>query len=498
MPATRSRRSRKRKQPDSFNDELPNAKKRKLGTRYKKPRISTNKPNKDNNKSQSEEPKLSNPPDPFKHTTVPSVSFNNRHHTKPSTAHSTTRRYSQYPYTKDESQDINKDTTSEDEDDDLSTSPDSESTHNQPLRPRNAAIRSQPSTPIRGITVDKRSDLSQSAKKSRGYKAHTRNTNTIRSPIPHNISSSLCTKPHKPSYSVTNREAFTSPPRRRIPGLHPSQDSISFSPSYTPSSPFKHQAITTRGNALSPHHTRSSPYKGGEGERHHDTHVIPVAATPRRCNVSLPQQQQHTNTHREVSQSNVVPWSSLFSLIGFIVGFFVCISVYCENELNVRDARPATKAFVMDTNDAMCTCDVESNTASRLCRPCMDQYYQMETQWTQCKQEREKMESAQVMRARDCEKDKNELKRLKQEVKALQSVNGEDAMCNGYKRQVGALKHELGECHVEWGSCEQLGRQKDKLDEKRVEEIVKQKNKFGLCNEQLKRYKAETKKRNRK
>eukprot|EP01083_Nonionella_stella_P091447 255688_1 len=114
----------------------------------------------------------------------------------------------------------------------------------------------------------------------------------------------------------------------------------------------------------------------------------------------------------------------------------------------------------------------------RLYRPYMDQCYEIESQYKQCNdenvrlyEERERMESALVTAGRDCEKDKDScVDVLKQQTKQLNS-----------------LEHELGECHVEWGSCEQLGRQKDKLDEKRVEEIEKQKKNFGLCKEQLKR-----------
>eukprot|EP01083_Nonionella_stella_P220526 788898_1 len=98
----------------------------------------------------------------------------------------------------------------------------------------------------------------------------------------------------------------------------------------------------------------------------------------------------------------------LFVLIGFMIGFIVCISVYqekLENQLNYTDH----KEVMVDEP-----------------------------------------------RVNDIEKD-------------------------GYKEKIGALEYEIGECHVEWGSCQQIQRQKDKLDEKRVAEITKQKNKFALC-----------------
>ena len=47
------------------------------------------------------------------------------------------------------------------------------------------------------------------------------------------------------------------------------------------------------------------------------------------------------------------------------------------------------------------------------------------------------------------------------------------------------LEHELGECNVEWGSCKQENIQKDKLDEKRLEEIRKQERRYNSCSNQL-------------
>eukprot|EP01083_Nonionella_stella_P268477 907641_1 len=89
-------------------------------------------------------------------------------------------------------------------------------------------------------------------------------------------------------------------------------------------------------------------------------------------------------------------------------------------------------------------------------------------------EERESMESALGVAGSDCENCKDELHRLRQQLKQFESAHEK-------------LYYELGECIVEWASCEQLGRAKDKLDEKRVEEIEKQKNKYSLCKEQLKR-----------
>ena len=60
-------------------------------------------------------------------------------------------------------------------------------------------------------------------------------------------------------------------------------------------------------------------------------------------------------------------------------------------------------------------------------------------------------------------------------------------------KKIEELEHALGECNVEWGACQQESRQKDALDRKRIEAIQDQKDKFDLCNQQLKEYKQKAK-----
>ena len=51
--------------------------------------------------------------------------------------------------------------------------------------------------------------------------------------------------------------------------------------------------------------------------------------------------------------------------------------------------------------------------------------------------------------------------------------------------RVNSLEHELGECNVEWASCEQLSRQKDKLNTKRIDEIEIHKHRYSACLKRL-------------
>ena len=51
--------------------------------------------------------------------------------------------------------------------------------------------------------------------------------------------------------------------------------------------------------------------------------------------------------------------------------------------------------------------------------------------------------------------------------------------------RVKSLEHEIGECKVEWASCEQLSRQKDKLNTKRIDEIEIHKHRYSACLKRL-------------
>ena len=89
------------------------------------------------------------------------------------------------------------------------------------------------------------------------------------------------------------------------------------------------------------------------------------------------------------------------------------------------------------------------------------------------------------------------------EMKALQECEGkldvlqgelDGVSCAEFISKAKALEHDLGECNVEWGACQQMGRQWEMLDKKRLDEIDRQKNRFDLCNQQLMRLKEKNKK----
>eukprot|EP00483_Globobulimina_turgida_P010985 UN11006 len=162
-----------------------------------------------------------------------------------------------------------------------------------------------------------------------------------------------------------------------------------------------------------------------------------------------------------------------------MVGFIVAFSVYHENEL-----RPNPKA-----NNVIDPC------TTRFCTPCMDQYWTLKSQCDErdrlrLKSEKQRLENNKQKEL--CDLKLNEIEsgnikcraekiKLNKKITDLKATVGYVTNCNGYKAKVGELQYELGECNVEWGSCEQLGRQKDKLDEKRLGEIEKQKTKISMC-----------------
>ena len=84
---------------------------------------------------------------------------------------------------------------------------------------------------------------------------------------------------------------------------------------------------------------------------------------------------------------------------------------------------------------------------------------------------------------------KNKKKSLLEDIKQWQ----EKTDCAQYIEKIDELEHDLGECNVEWGSCQLKGRQKDALDKKRIEAIEDQKRKFAQCNKQLREYKQKAK-----
>ncbi len=55
------------------------------------------------------------------------------------------------------------------------------------------------------------------------------------------------------------------------------------------------------------------------------------------------------------------------------------------------------------------------------------------------------------------------------------------------------LRHNLGECEIEWGACEQIGMQKDVIITKQSQDISKRTDNFKLCNRKLRELKKKLK-----
>eukprot|EP01083_Nonionella_stella_P127722 386928_1 len=238
MSTKRKKKGRKRKQPDTFNDDIPSqprSKKRKLSITHNKRTKTTN------DKSQSTSPKISkSSPNPYKNTTIPTLTFNNN-------KSKLSRRSTTYS---------NDDST--DDEDNLSSPESSENHYNTKLLKYNT-IRSQPSTPIHKIKSNNdkkdKEPHSQSAKRSKTTKkfyikpSHNIHTNTY----PYDSSLS----PPPALGNNTDRKAM------RL--LLESQESLPFSP---PRNKPKMRSMNVQI-------THNTP-------KRNINHVIPVNATPLR------------------------------------------------------------------------------------------------------------------------------------------------------------------------------------------------------------------------
>lgn len=60
-------------------------------------------------------------------------------------------------------------------------------------------------------------------------------------------------------------------------------------------------------------------------------------------------------------------------------------------------------------------------------------------------------------------------------------------------KKIELLEHDLGHCNVEWGGCQQLNRQHEELDLKRLQKIADEMNKFELCSYTAKNVKQQLK-----
>eukprot|EP00484_Ammonia_sp_Unknown_P028248 CAMPEP_0197026708 /NCGR_PEP_ID=MMETSP1384-20130603/6736_1 /TAXON_ID=29189 /ORGANISM="Ammonia sp." /LENGTH=550 /DNA_ID=CAMNT_0042455417 /DNA_START=9 /DNA_END=1661 /DNA_ORIENTATION=- len=211
----------------------------------------------------------------------------------------------------------------------------------------------------------------------------------------------------------------------------------------------------------------------------------------------------------------------VFFMVGVFVGY-VLHSAY-QGGTSPTQTTAAQQQYAIAGMDFQqtCLCDVTQNRSSSLCNPCIDQYFALERKCRECQQQKDKSQSKMqqleiqkneakqhLVRSRremeketallaECQREEKGLalkyEKCRKEVDGMKKPSSTHADCKQYQSKIDDLEHELGECNVEWGSCEQVGRQKDALDKKRVEEIEKQKNKFMQCNEQLREYKSKAK-----
>ena len=386
--STTNRRSRKRKKPDTINDDIsvhdqqPLIKRRRLSYAPSKSYMSYKIRN---NKAQSQEAN-----DPFKDTIIVE--------SPPSPLSSSS----------------------------ISSSSISSSSFSNNI----SNVRSQPSTPIRKINIDKRDEPhSQSAKKSRTQIRRFNHDYHCFSSINRKLLSPSSSPPSTPSSppTLSSPPILSSPPlikhnndRRPIPNFGSSQDSISYSPP-------------------PPHKSPSHKY-----------HKSPIQTTLRLNN---------KNNYNDVNNESFSFYEMiLFIFIGFFIGYIVSLSVYNDNN-NINN--------MIKCNSCCEPCIIHNNINSNNVRIESIESIENEIECNKCLQQ--------------------EIRLKRENERLLNGVIIKNGDCSSHLIKINSLEHELGECNVEWGVCQQLGRQKDKLDKIRIEEIDKLRNKFSLCNKKLKK-----------
>ncbi len=73
----------------------------------------------------------------------------------------------------------------------------------------------------------------------------------------------------------------------------------------------------------------------------------------------------------------------------------------------------------------------------------------------------------------------------------IMKYEGYNDNCQGINEQINKIEIENTECNLLWENCQQLAKEKDKLDNERVNDINKLKNDFNICNNKLKKLKEE-------
>ena len=146
------------------------------------------------------------------------------------------------------------------------------------------------------------------------------------------------------------------------------------------------------------------------------------------------------------------------------------------------------------------------------CAACLDKYWTLKQLKSECAAQRQALQGqvhglraqmeamaatatgeleVSVGAVRACDEQRSALERGWRRCRA----DKEAVVCGAHADKMQRLQHDLGECNVEWGACQQIARQKDAVDARRVREIEKLQKQFSLCNAQLKRYKDAAKKR---
>ena len=395
------------------------------------------------NKCQSLEPKVLKK-DPFQDTTIPVASprRNKPYHRIPKRRRHST--YSAYPsnsnhnnHDQDNDDNTNIQDENENEDDDLDLNSDLSSESNLSITPNDypsrinkLQLRSQPSTPIRSTPIKKF------------------NTDSNREPLSQSA---------KKSQRVRRRTFISNHDRKQIPNLSSSQ-SIQFSPPLQTKSDKIHEKEEIH---LQQQQQQNQYHSKPKLEK---THVI-VGVNYSDYNDTDDNNDNINdyNGHKKQSFPSYNLYEIiLFVLIGVILGFTVSLTVYHQNELNQKN-----ESKYIQCQKCMKEQAILNDESNRLKEECLNKQNEIEI----------------------CKKDKEELRSLMNT--KIENNHNDNNDCNSlYKSKIDLLEHELGECNVEWGACQQLGRQKDALDKKRVEEIANQKRKFSLCNQQLKKYKT--------
>eukprot|EP01084_Bolivina_argentea_P049538 91093_1 len=317
----------------------------------------------------------------------------------------------------------------------------------------------------------------------------------------HNNHSNNHNKNKNKKSKSNNRKSHSKNYRKSVPSLRTSQDSL------PPSTPIPNtQSIPT--NNISP-----SP-----SNQTNDVEIRVKNAAQNGRYVS-----QNKDDYLANCCYSFTGYGSLWILIGAVLGVISCYCICLKWPTCWMCGGGSGRPKPLDNYtyvkyNGSCPCDVSTNKTCIECKECMDKYWDMHGIHMNCMNDKQRLEKEinklyeeieelerkindgeyinDINDLNKCDEIQSKLNKCNDNNKKLREElrKKKEEMCFEYIDKIGELKHELGECNVEWDSCEMSNRQKKALDKKRIEEIKKQKHKFELCNEQLKRYKNEAKK----